>query len=113
MVLLNRIKSWVFETEDNEDDIVDQKAFQNEQIKNETIAIIKLKDMDNIFNYCNLLKQGNVIIFNLEEMKKERQRFLDFISGALMATNGIIKKLNNDIIVCIPNNIKLTEENET
>lgn len=110
MKIFNNIKKWIFEAEENEDDIAEKESSQFEIIEKETIAILKIKDMNNIIHCCDLLKQGNAIIFNLEEMKEERQRFLDFISGVLMATDGVIRKLNNDIIVCIPSNIKIIEE---
>ena len=112
MGVINKIKSWIFEKEEENKNNTNEKIIsENEIKKEETIEKIKLKDMENIIHCCNLLKQGNVVIFSLEEMKEERQRFLDFISGALLATDGIIKKLNDDIIVCIPKNIKLLEEN--
>lgn len=57
------------------------------------------------------LKAGRVIIINLKQLDFNfRQRFLDFISGSVLALEGSINKISQDVIICSPKNISVVNK---
>ena len=59
------------------------------------------------------LKERKPIIVNLDEMDVQvAQRLLDFISGAVYALGGDIKKAARNIFVVVPSNIEVATNRE-
>ena len=55
------------------------------------------------------LKARKPVVVNLEEMDNDiAQRVLDFVSGAVYALNGNIKKVARGIFVVAPSNVDIT-----
>ncbi len=56
------------------------------------------------------LKQNRQVILNLEETDKEvAQKLVDFVSGAIYALNGTIKKIGDNIFLCVPVSVDVYE----
>ena len=86
----------------------------------------KLLNMNSITNQSNMiitqiteyadckdvikqLKERKSVIINVDQMDKvDARRAVDFLSGAITAIDGDIKKIANSIIVVAPSNVKLT-----
>ena len=55
---------------------------------------------------CRHIKKGRAIMVNLDDMiPEEKQRLVDFISGVVMAQDGMIAKIHNNAYVCAARNI--------
>ncbi|EUJ35914.1 cell division machinery factor [Brochothrix thermosphacta DSM 20171 = FSL F6-1036] len=49
-----------------------------------------------------------VVVVNLQRMDKEQSlRMIDFLSGNIYAINGEIKRLGNNIFLCVPENVNV------
>ena len=58
------------------------------------------------------LKARKPVVINLEEMDNDiAQRVLDFVSGAVYALNGNIKKVSKGIFVIAPSNVDIATNN--
>ena len=50
-------------------------------------------------------------MLSLEDMvPKDKQRLVDFISGVVMARDGLIAKVYNNVYVCAAKNIGIIDE---
>ena len=60
---------------------------------------------------CDLLKQKQSIIVNLEYVNKDvARRIIDVVSGAVHALDGHIQKVSNSIFLIAPYNYEITNE---
>ena len=60
---------------------------------------------------CDLLKQKQSIIVNLEYVNKDvARRIIDVVSGAVHALDGHIQKISNSIFLIAPYNYEITNE---
>ena len=60
---------------------------------------------------CDLLKEKQSIIVNLEYVNKEvARRIIDVVSGAVHALDGHIQKISNSIFLIAPFNYEITNE---
>ncbi|MGM9993013.1 MAG: cell division protein SepF [Candidatus Bruticola sp.] len=64
-------------------------------------------------NWCvaiaNAIKQEKCVIINFQETSKElRRSMLDFLSGILYCTNGCLAKITDSVILCYPNEVKVS-----
>ena len=57
---------------------------------------------------ANKLKSGNVLIVSLANLpKQDIRRLIDFLSGVVLARNGMIKKISQDTLILTPANVKM------
>ena len=60
---------------------------------------------------CDMLKEKQSIIVNLEYVNKEvARRIIDVVSGAVHALDGHIQKISNSIFLIAPFNYEITNE---
>ena len=60
---------------------------------------------------CDLLKQKQSVIVNLEYVNKDvARRIIDVVSGAVHALDGHIQKVSNSIFLIAPFNYEITNE---
>ena len=60
---------------------------------------------------CKQIKKGRAVMLSLEDMvPKDKQRLVDFISGVVMARDGLIAKVYNNVYVCAAKNIGIIDE---
>ena len=60
---------------------------------------------------CDLLKQKQSVIVNLEYVNKDvARRIIDVVSGAVHALDGHIQKVSNSIFLIAPYNYEITNE---
>lgn len=60
---------------------------------------------------CDLLKEKNSIIINLEYVNKDiARRIIDVVSGAAHALDGHMQKISNSIFLVAPYNYDITSE---
>lgn len=77
-------------------------AYQN-------MIITPIKDFSDCKDIVKQLKERKSVIINVDQMDKtSAKRAVDFLSGAICAIDGDIKKISNSIVVVAPSNIKLT-----
>lgn len=74
-----------------------------------SLLIYKPSSYEETQNIIDNLKVNRPIIVNLDELDTDvAQRILDFISGAVYALSGNIRKAARNIFVVAPNNVDVT-----
>ena len=81
---------------------------QPQQIK---MVISQPTTFDQAEDICDLLKEKQSIIVNLEYVNKDvARRIIDVVSGAVHALDGHIQKVSNSIFLIAPYNYEITNE---
>ncbi|QSZ28198.1 cell division protein SepF [Aceticella autotrophica] len=73
------------------------------------VLIAKPEEFQQAQNICLELKNKKPVIIDVQSMdKNDAQRLIDFISGAIFALNGEIKKISNFIFLVVPDNFDIS-----
>ena len=81
---------------------------QTQQIK---MVISQPTTFDQAEDICDLLKDKQSVIVNLEYVNKDvARRIIDVVSGAVHALDGHIQKVSNSIFLIAPFNYEITNE---
>ena len=81
---------------------------QPQQVK---MVISQPTTFDQAEDICDLLKEKQSVIVNLEYVNKDvARRIIDFLSGAVHALDGYIQKVSNSIFLVAPSNYEITNE---
>ena len=81
---------------------------QSQQIK---MVISQPTTFDQAEDICDLLKEKQSVIVNLEYVNKDvARRIIDVVSGAVHALDGHIQKVSNSIFLIAPYNYEITNE---
>ena len=81
---------------------------QAQQIR---MVISQPTTFDQAEDICDLLKDKQSVIVNLEYVNKDvARRIIDVVSGAVHALDGHIQKVSNSIFLIAPYNYELTNE---
>ena len=81
---------------------------QPQQIK---MVISQPTTFDQAEDICDLLKDKQSVIVNLEYVNKDiARRIIDVVSGAVHALDGHIQKVSNSIFLIAPYNYEITNE---
>lgn len=76
---------------------------------NQNTIITSIKEYSECKDIVRQLKERKAVIINVDHIDKiTAKRVVDFLSGAITAIDGDIKKLSNSIVIVAPNNVKLT-----
>ncbi|MBR3250738.1 MAG: cell division protein SepF [Erysipelotrichaceae bacterium] len=112
MSVLDTIKKWLLDPETDEPEKPEDKeeiSFQKEQNLENVDAVILLARPQSFRDAQVLsghIKKGRAVMVNLDDMvPEEKQRLVDFVSGVVMAQDGMIAKIHNNAYVCGPKNI--------
>ena len=77
------------------------------------MIIFRPTEYDQAQTIIDYLKLRKPIIVNLDEIEVSvAQRILDFITGAVYALSGDIKKAARNIFVVVPSNVEISNANE-
>ena len=84
-----------------------------EQSIDMNMVIFKPTEYEQAQTIIDFLKLNKPIIVNLDEIEVSvAQRILDFITGAVYALAGDIKKAARNIFVVVPSNVEISNANE-
>lgn len=73
------------------------------------VLIVKPERFEQVQDICNELKNKKPVIIDLQSLEKtDAQRLIDFLSGAIYALNGEIKKISNHIFFIVPENFDIS-----
>ena len=73
-------------------------------------VFFKPKNYDDVTNLVEFMKQGEPAIINLDDISSDdAQRTLDFISGAVCALSGNIKRVSGNIFLIAPEGYNITK----
>lgn len=73
------------------------------------MIITQISDFSDCKDIVKQLRERKSVIINVDQLDKvNARRSVDFLSGAVTAIDGTIKKVSGSIIVVAPNNVKLT-----
>lgn len=74
-----------------------------------SIALFEPSSFDEATAIAEALKKGSVATVNLHRLSKEyAQRTIDFLTGVVYALDGRIEKVGHSLILCSPNQVKVT-----
>lgn len=120
MGIIETIKDWLFAPDTDPNDPIDDpeddctRDYQKgESIKgiDAFVVVIKPTGFNDVEQLCKHLKSGKAILLNTENMASgEKQRLLDFLSGVVMARDGTIARIYQNVYICASNNIGIIEE---
>lgn len=81
---------------------------QPQQVK---MVISQPTTFDQAEDICDLLKEKQSVIVNLEYVNKDvARRIIDFLSGAVHALDGYIQKVSNSIFLIAPANYDIESD---
>ena len=109
---------------DNEEETVEDEERENNRLfgrKNRVVAMPQVQQIkmvisqpttfDQAEDICDLLKEKQSVIVNLEYVNKDvARRIIDVVSGAVHALDGHIQKVSNSIFLVAPYNYDITSE---
>ena len=79
--------------------------------RNKVVNMPQPTTFDQAEDICDLLKEKQSVIVNLEYVNKDiARRIIDVVSGAVHALDGHIQKVSNSIFLIAPYNYEITNE---
>jgi cell division inhibitor SepF len=77
------------------------------------MVVYQPKSNEDTQDIIDNLKARKPVVINLDDMDNDKaQRVLDFVSGAVYALNGNIKKVSRGIFVIAPSNVDIASNND-
>ena len=87
------------------------KVVNMPQVQQIKMVISQPTTFDQAEDICDLLKEKQSVIVNLEYVNKDiARRIIDVVSGAVHALDGHIQKVSNSIFLIAPFNYEITNE---
>ena len=87
------------------------KVVSMPQAQQVRMVISQPTTFDQAEDICDLLKEKQSVIVNLEYVNKDiARRIIDVVSGAVHALDGHIQKVSNSIFLIAPYNYEITNE---
>jgi cell division inhibitor SepF len=129
--LMNKVLNFVGWESEEEDEIMEDKEINKEDIQQTPflysnskkqqnkvvnihstsqlkVVIVQPETFDDAQDICDHLKSKKPVVINLEDVEKESaQRIIDFLSGSVYALDGTIQKVSNGIFLIAPNNVDI------
>ena len=73
------------------------------------IVLFEPKSFEEATAIADKIKRGNATAINLHRLSKDyAQRTIDFLTGVVYALDGRIEKIGHNLILCSPNNLKVS-----
>ena len=106
---------------ENEGEEVESKGLFGSKRNNKIVSLPAMQQIkmvisqpttfDQAEDICDLLKEKQSVIVNLEYVNKDiARRIIDVVSGAVHALDGHIQKVSNSIFLIAPYNYEITNE---
>ncbi len=81
------------------------------EIKDSVISLHYPTKLNDAKAICDRVKNKEAVIVDIDGLQGEqKQRLLDFLSGVILARDGVIMKLNGSIVLCAPANVKVDQK---
>ena len=121
MKIFDNLKNWLYDDDESEieeerddQDLDFQKDYQDGRNRKDIdsfIIVMKPFVFTDAQSVCDHIKQGRAVILNTENTAPEdKPRLIDFVSGVVMARDGMIAKIYQNVYLCSPENIGVIEE---
>ncbi|ANZ95801.1 MULTISPECIES: cell division protein SepF [Brochothrix] len=80
----------------------------NSEVDDTNVTLHEPRIYSEVQGIADALLNRQVVVVNLQRMDKEQSlRMIDFLSGNIYAINGEIKRLGNNIFLCVPENVNV------
>ncbi|NLI40295.1 MAG: cell division protein SepF [Caldisericales bacterium] len=80
-------------------------------LKKLTVVVITPSSFDEARKAVDSLKHGKPIMANFEDTDKEiARRFIDFVSGACYALDGVVEKIGKNVFLFATSNVAVASE---
>jgi len=109
--------------DEDEDEVVEVETPSNPEKKQQishgaslalkklTVVVITPNSFDEARKAVDSLKNGKPIMANFEDTDKEvARRFIDFVSGACYALDGIVEKIGKNVFMFATSNVAVASE---
>ena len=117
---MDTIKGWLYDdepdnvkTSDNDDEGY-EKDYQSGIPKegfDAFVVISRPKDFMDTEKICDNIKNGIAVVIDTKDMSFEnKRRMIDFLSGVVMAKDGVIARIYENVYICSPKNIGVIEQ---
>ncbi|MBR4461251.1 MAG: cell division protein SepF [Erysipelotrichaceae bacterium] len=118
MDIIEKLKGWLTEPDPGVKQSKDKDNYQKDYQRKDSlegidafIVVSKPYCLAQVEQLCKDIKQGKAVLLIMEKMTPEdRQRTVDFTSGVIMAQEGTITKVYQDVYLCTSKNIGIIEE---
>jgi len=118
MGIFDNIKNWIIDDEDTETENRENPDKGQSEFKKDFQKEVNIEDLDALIlvakpktftdaqKLSDQIKKGRAVMLNLSGLApEEKQRLIDFVSGVVMAQDGLIAKVYDNVYVCGPKNI--------
>ena len=94
------------------DNVVDIRSSSAAKSASKThVVFLRLNSMDDAQSVADVLKEGKIVILNLESCAdNDARRSIDYLSGVAYAKDGDIRRVALKAYLIIPENVPLTGE---
>ena len=84
-------------------------APKNEERRTNRISVVEPRAYNEAMTIAKRVGQGEVVLINFQSLDEMRaRRVVDFLTGAVFMIDGDIKRVGNEMFLCTPTNVEIT-----
>lgn len=82
---------------------------RTEEKRKDRISVVEPRDYNEAMTIAKRVGQGEVVLINFQSLDEMRaRRVVDFLTGAVFMIDGDIKRVGNEMFLCTPTNVEIT-----
>ncbi|MGL9728899.1 cell division protein SepF [Enterococcus sp. DIV0756] len=82
---------------------------RTEEKRKERISVVEPRAYNEAMTIAKRVGQGEVVLINFQSLDEMRaRRIVDFLTGAVFMVDGDIKRVGNEMFLCTPTNVEIT-----
>lgn len=93
---------------DSEDDNSTYEKSSYQRRTNPNFVLVKPDNREELFTIADNLLRKKCVVLNLELVKSDTRRFVDFLSGVAYALDGQVKKIAINTYLIIPGGLEIS-----
>ena len=82
---------------------------RTEEKRKDRISVVEPRGYNEAMTIAKRVGQGEVVLINFQSLDEMRaRRVVDFLTGAVFMIDGDIKRVGNEMFLCTPTNVEIT-----
>ena len=82
---------------------------RTEEKRKDRISVVEPRAYNEAMTIAKRVGQGEVVLINFQSLDEMRaRRVVDFLTGAVFMIDGDIKRVGNEMFLCTPTNVEIT-----
>lgn len=82
---------------------------RTEEKRKDRISVVEQRAYNEAMTIAKRVGQGEVVLINFQSLDEMRaRRVVDFLTGAVFMIDGDIKRVGNEMFLCTPTNVEIT-----